>query len=118
VSVIHDPFEDGNVNRCLDGQPQRRRSNSGDGDTNLLPDGELLNRPRESGDSGVNSPPGGVKRTPVTVEEVEDEDAPGRGRHKEPFLGEGAEPLRRPSEYLRKRCPLCFGGSKQDTEDR
>jgi hypothetical protein len=78
----------------------------------------LGDQPRESGDSGVNPPPGGVKRTRVTVEEVEDEDAPGGGRHTEPFPGEAGEPLRRPSEYLRKRCPLCFGGSKQDTEDR
>jgi hypothetical protein len=24
------------------------------------------------------------------------------------------EALKRPSEYLRKRCPLCFGGVKRD----
>jgi hypothetical protein len=24
------------------------------------------------------------------------------------------EMLKRPSEYLRKRCPLCFGGVKRD----
>lgn len=30
--------------------------------------------------------------------------------HKRPCIGEDLPQLTRPSEYLRSRCPLCFGG--------
>jgi hypothetical protein len=95
---IHEQSSDSEINQCLGGQPQ--------------------SRPRESGDSGVNLPPGGVKQTRVTVEEIEDEDAPGGDCHTESFPGEVVEPLRRPSQYLRRRCPLCFGGSKHDQNQK
>lgn len=73
-----------------------------DEDTNI---GGLSSHPRE-----------GIRETQLddewlhykaTVEEVEDEDA-------NIGLGDGPdillEDLTRPSEYLRSRCPLCFGG--------
>jgi hypothetical protein len=70
----------------------------------------------------------------TTVEEVEDEDMPPRSPShgqidpanvslgSEPMaenagtnsndIPSNKEPLERPSEYLRKRCPLCFGGDQ------
>jgi hypothetical protein len=140
---IHEQSSDSEINQCLGGQPQSRPRESGDSGVNLPPGGVkqtrvtveeiededapgggrhtesfLGDQPRESGDSGVNPPPGGVKRTSVTVEEIEDEDAPGGDCHTESFPGEVVEPLRRPSQYLRRRCPLCFGGSKHDQNQK
>lgn len=62
-------------------------------------------------------------RSQPTIEDVEDEDMPSSSAYDsqsrlivDEAAGNGTprneEPLKQPSEYLRKRCPLCFGGEK------
>jgi hypothetical protein len=72
-----------------------------------------------------------IPRHRATVEEVEDEDMPSSTSPHNQFNSASnistprsrnevsdadrhplGEPLKRPSEYLRKRCPLCFGGEQ------
>lgn len=70
-----------------------------------------LGADRDIGDSEDESDKASLEnKTPVishraSMEDVEDEDAyVGKSGHQELL-----EEITRPSEYLRKRCPLCFG---------
>ena len=73
---------------------------SGDDEANQYLDGQPQGRRSESGDGEASLPP--------DVEAPSGQSDSGDGGVNPPPV----EHLRRPSEYLRKRCPLCFGGSK------
>jgi hypothetical protein len=79
---------------------------SGDDEANQYLDGQSQRRRSESGDGEANLPP--------DVEAPSGQSDSGDGVDPPP-----GEDLRRPSEYLKKCCPLCFGGSKShDQNDR
>lgn len=121
-------------------RPQQTHTQEADDDDDATPKAAKAHRPRKRGRSGSvspsqsessesspslpSSPSPAERRYPrAHVEEVEDEEAtslPNAQRSKKRAKSDNVPPSNpfpdphprtRPSDYLRSRCPLCFGGS-------
>ncbi|KAL0568568.1 hypothetical protein V5O48_013416 [Marasmius crinis-equi] len=96
--------------------PPTSRTSSRLDNNELPPDSlPLSSRPTSPlGSSGARSPVADNINDPSSSSSSSEDE--GECTNKRPRVNEMSPPLDRPSEYLRSRCPLCFGSSYTDEE--